>query len=100
MSEERLHRPQRSSYCIQQSCVRMPQGVPADLRNLQLLAYWIELTIPRFRRQSGVPFFEQKTRASGFGAAGLTLARISTPFALKGTVRTLERVLGSSKRPS
>jgi hypothetical protein len=39
----------------------------------------------------------QNTRASGFGAFGLAVAEISTPFAVKGTVRMLQRVLGSSK---
>jgi hypothetical protein len=33
-----------------------------------------------------VPFFEQNTRSSSFDASGLALARISTPFALNGTL--------------
>ena len=54
----------------------------------------------RLRRLSGVPFFVRNTSASRSTLPGCTLDRISTPFTLKGTVRLLERVLGSSKCPS
>jgi hypothetical protein len=63
----------------------MAQRLPADSWDLQLFAHWIKLTI---------------SRASGFGAPGLILERISTPFELNETMRLLERVLGSSKCPS
>src|SRR5215467_6450203 len=46
VSEERLHRAKRSSYCVQQRRVRMPQRMPTDLWNLQLFANRIKLTIP------------------------------------------------------
>ena len=43
--EERLHRAEWRSYCVQQRRVGVAQGVPANFRNLQLFAYGNELTI-------------------------------------------------------
>jgi len=65
VSEERLHRAQRSSYRIQQCRVRVPQSVPADLRNLQLFAYRIELPIPKISSTKGSTLARPENKSLG-----------------------------------
>src|SRR5204862_1665308 len=100
--------------CPSSACT-VPRGVPTESssvafewrRECQLilgrpraLQIGASCRFDTLRRQSGVPFFVQNTSASTSATLGRLLDRISTAFALNGTVRLLERVLGSSKCPS
>src|SRR5438477_5248048 len=89
MPEECLHCAQRCADRIEQSCVRVPQPMPAHVLQSQLLARWLELPIDEIVPVKRCSRFRAEHQSVGIHASWLRADKISIAFAPKGTDRLL-----------